>query len=266
MTTTYTITKGTHENSIEIYFDSKPALDVIDALKALKFRWNHKKACWYGFEAEHTVKDALLVHGIGENIDGEQVDGATVYTDGYMGGGAFYGSKSNKHLYGADLSKAIRDDIKAAGIKGVSVKCGKSTNTDKINISVTVTASDLVPLDEYIAAYEVRPAFNWLYLDNGESNRPEDMHIDSYFSATAEEQADIRRRAATYEHRRALTTEQDINHYHMDKYREYSPEFMSKLERIREIVLAYHWDESNRMVDYFSTNFYWSICTKPAKA
>lgn len=40
MKTNYTITAGTHPNSIEIYFDSKPALDVLDALKALKFRWN----------------------------------------------------------------------------------------------------------------------------------------------------------------------------------------------------------------------------------
>lgn len=266
MTTNYTITVGTHPNSIEIYFDSKPALDVLDALKALKFRWNHKKSCWYGFEKERTVVDTLIAHGMGKNIDGEEVEGATVYTDGYLGGGAVYGSKSCKPLYGADLSKAIRDDIKAAGIKGVSVKCGKSTHSDKINITVTVTASDLVPLDEYIAAYEVRPTFNWIYLDNGEGNSPEDMHIDNYFNASAEEQADIRRRAATYEHRRALTTEQNISHYHIDKYSEYSPEFLSKLERIREIVLAYHWDESNIMVDSFSTNFYWSICTKPAKA
>lgn len=266
MKTNYTITAGTHPNSIEVYFDSKPALDVIDALKALRFRWNHKKACWYGFENERTIVDTLIAHGMGENIDGEEVEGATVYTDGYLGGGAVYGSKSYRHLYGSDLSKAIREDIKSAGIKDVSVKCGKSTNTDKINITVTVTAADLVPLDEYIAAYEVRPTFNWIYLDNGEGNTPEDMHIDKYFDATAEEQAEIRRRAATYEHRRALTTEQNINHYHMDKYREYSPEFMSKLERIREIVTAYHWDESNSMVDYFSTNFYWNICTKPAKA
>lgn len=267
MTTNYTITAGTHTNSLEIYFEGKPAVKIRDALKALRYRWNPAKACWYGFASESATVEALQKFSEnGVSWDGEQIDGATVHTDGYLGGGAVYGSKSNRHLYGSDLSKAIREDIKTAGLKGVSVKCGKSTNTDKINITVTVTAADLVPLDEYIAAYEVRPTFNWIYLDNGEGNTPEDMHIDKYFDATAEEQAEIRRRAATYEHRRALTTEQNINHYHMDKYREYSPEFMSKLERIREIVTAYHWDESNSMVDYFSTNFYWNICTKPAKA
>ena len=51
--------------------------------------------CWYGYASESAIVAAIL-----ENAPEEQP--ATVCTDGYMGGGALYGSKSNKSLYGAD--------------------------------------------------------------------------------------------------------------------------------------------------------------------
>lgn len=94
-----------------------------------------------------------------ENAPEEQP--ATVCTDGYMGGGAVYGSKSRKALYGADLSAAIRADIKAAGIKGVTVKCKSYSGGQSITATIRTSPADYVNEADYIAAYRVRG--NWVY-------------------------------------------------------------------------------------------------------
>ena len=260
MTTNYTITAGTHPNSIEVYFDSKPALDVLDALKDLKFRWNHKKACWYGFENERTVVDTLIAHGMGENIDGEQVEGANVFADGYLGGGAVYGSKSNRHLYGAELSKAIRDDIKAAGIKGVSVKCKSYSGGQSIIATVTTTEADYIAYSEYLENYSISPAQCWIHL------RDDWVHVDKYFAMSGAEQEKIREEAADYEYELVTVHENQLNTYYLDHCTQFKPEALEKIKDIKRIIEAYRYDESNSMVDYFDTNFYYDIKTKPAKA
>ncbi len=259
MTTNYTITAGTHPNSIEVYFDSKPALDVINALKGLKFRWNHKKACWYGFENEHTVVDTLIAHGMGENIDGEEVEGATVYTDGYLGGGAVYGSKSNRHLYGAELSKAIRDDIKAAGIKGVSVRCKKFSGGQEIFATITLTPNQFTSLDSYIDSYEIPSNEYWITLTDGSS-----IHRDVYYAASSEQREEYRTSAARYTHNLYTCHEHAFYNRFPDRCAEYTPATLETLKKIDSIIAAYHYDESNGMVDYFNTNFYYTISTKPA--
>lgn len=91
----YTIMKNAEFGSLEVRFDEKPADTVRLALKRLKMRWHGVNKCWYGYASEAEIVSAIL-----ENAPEEQP--ATVVSDGYMGGGALYGSKSNKSLYGAD--------------------------------------------------------------------------------------------------------------------------------------------------------------------
>jgi len=150
----YTITKNAEFGSLEVRFDEKPADTVRLALKRLKMRWHGVNRCWYGYASESALVAAIL-----ENAPEEQP--ATVYTDGYMGGGAVYGSKSNKALYGADLSAAIRADIKAAGIKGVSVKCKSFPGGQSITATIRTSAADYADEADYIAAYLVREG--WVY-------------------------------------------------------------------------------------------------------
>lgn len=150
----YTITKNAEFGSLEVRFDEKPADTVRLALKRLKMRWHGVNKCWYGYASESALVAAIL-----ENAPEEQP--ATVYTDGYMGGGAVYGSKSNKALYGADLSAAIRADIKAAGIKGVTVKCKSYSGGQSITATIRTSPADYVDEADYIAAYRVRG--NWVY-------------------------------------------------------------------------------------------------------
>ena len=38
---------------------------------------------------------------------------------------------------------------------------------------------------------------------------------------------------------------------------------MEIIKKVNSIISAYRYDESNSMVDYFDTNFYYDIHTKP---
>ena len=260
MTTTYNITHNAKFDSYEVTFESKPSTAVLDALKALKMRWNPKKACWYGFAKEHEIINAILENGEGETITGEKTDGATVYTDGYLGGGAVYGSKSNLHLYGADLSKAIREDIKRAGIKGVTVRCKSYSGGQSIGVTVTLRPDEFVSLAEYVGKYEITPKNTWIYTGNGEP-----IFVDYYFGQlSAKEQQEIRVAAAEYAYERMTTRENRVNEFYIDEETHFTPETLAKIKKIRDIVCAYNYDESNSMVDYFHTNFYYDIYTKPA--
>ena len=255
--TNYTITHNEQYDSHEVTFDSKPAKSILDAMKALGMRWNHKKGCWYGFATERQLIDAIIDNGNGETVTGEETT-ATVYTDGYLGGGAVYGAKSNQHLYGADLSKAIREDLKKAGIKGVTVRCNSYSGGQTITATVAFQPEELANPAEYLSNYRIKASQYWLWTGS------ESIHVDKYFEATAEEQHAIRYMVAKAEYTKYATTEQDLNVYHLDKYSEFSPAFMAKLRAVQAIITAYRYDESNSMVDYFDTNFYYDIKTKPA--
>jgi hypothetical protein len=59
MSTTYTITKNAQFNSLEIAFEGKPAEEIREALKALRFRWHSVKKVWYGYTDEATARAAI---------------------------------------------------------------------------------------------------------------------------------------------------------------------------------------------------------------
>lgn len=251
---TYEVRNNPQFNSKEIYFDGKPSEDVRNALKALKFRWHSIKKCWYGFAQEHEIVNAIL----GTSTEEAPAD---VVTDGYLGGGAVYGSKSNLHLYGADLAKAIRADIKNAGIKGVTI----ASKHGNIQATITTGAADIVPEDEFIAAYRVAGSFGWVdYTDENGTNRT--VSVCDFYNLPDDLQERIRIDHARREYARDYTHQNSVNHYHIDKYTGFTAAGIAKIKNVLGIISAYRYDESNSMVDYFNTNFYIDIYTKPAKA
>ena len=135
----YEIRENSEYNSREVYFSGKPAAETREALKALKMRWNGKKCCWYGFATE----SAIIATIQGAELTANPETGAAVVTSGYMGGGAIYGAKSNRALYGKDLSAAIRADLKAAGVKGVTIACESYSGGQSIHATITIERSDL---------------------------------------------------------------------------------------------------------------------------
>lgn len=261
--TNYEIKYNDKYNSREVYFDGKPSRATLDALKALKMRWNHVKSCWYGYAQECDLINAIITNDRdGEDINGEKTDGATVYTDGYLGGGAVYGSKSDKHLYGAELSKAIREDIKAAGIKGASVRCKSYSGGQSITVTLLLPQSAFVPEADFVADYQIKCNQHWLYYYDSFGN-VQSIHIDKYFAADAVEQEKIRKAVAMYEYDIETRHEYAINQYHINSDKSITKETGELINKIKSIILAYRYDESNAMVDYFDTNFYYDIVTKP---
>lgn len=252
---TYHISENAEYGSREVYFSGKPATETREALKSLKMRWHGVKKCWYGYATEHEIIAAIQ----GAELTANPEQGATVTTDGYMGGGAVYGAKSGQYLYGADLAAAIRADLKAAGIKGVTIRCKTYSGGQSITATVTIERGDLVQgyriedqeLLHYLNSHGAFDGERWVYYSK-ELDNPETW-------------ADLAAKVSAYEINKYGKT-QSINHYHIENYHEIGAAFIAKLQRIRDIITAYRYDESNSMVDYFDTNFYYDIDTKPGKS
>lgn len=249
---TYTIEKNAQFGSLEVYFSDKPSQMIRDALKLLRFRWHSVKKCWYGFSEENTLRETLCTASADQND--------VVVTDGYMGAIATYGTKSNRRLYGADLSAAIRREFKSAGLKGVTVKCSTYSGGQHLYVTVKTTGADFVSREDYIRDYEPRPVCGWI--DLGPNDR---IHESVYYSAEGD-QENLRRAAAEHAYRLATSGAHSLNEHYLEHCTEFVPATLEKLQKINEIVSAYRYNDSNGMVDYFNTNFYYDISIKPAKA
>lgn len=246
----YRIEKNAQYNSNEIYFESKPAAEVLTALRGLKMRWNPKKGCWYGFAAQNDILAAIGEH--------DNEPGGTI-SEGYLGAIRWDGNKSGKHLYGAELSKAIRDDIRAAGIKGVTVSCKTYSGGQHITAKIKITEADMISRDQYIADYTISTSRAWIYDDKS----GECIHIDKYYKLDSAEKERIRQAAAEYDYKQAAHG-QDINRYSIDRETAYTADTLRKLHRVKAIIEAYRYDGTNSMVDYFDTNFYYDLQTVAA--
>lgn len=251
---TYEIRTNAQYNSREIYFDGKPSEAIRTALKSLKMRWNNVKKCWYGFASDWQISEA-----INNATPEEQQTETTVYTDGYLGGGAVYGGKSHLNLYGQDLKKAIAADIKKAGIKGVTL----AMRHGNVYATIRTTAEDVKTFEEFYKGYSINACGNWLYYFDGQGKTCE-IFKDKYFSFAPAEQEEIKHGAAKFEYYKEIESECNLNQYYLDRYHGFTDRGMNKIRAIQNIICAYRYDESNSMVDYFNTNFYYDLITKPA--
>ena len=177
---TYTISRNDAFNSVEVVFTGKPSEAVRSALKGLRFRWHGVRKLWYGYKPEDEVRAAI--ENAEQNAEPEApAKYELTETAAYMGGTGFVGSNAGKHLYGAELSQAIRDAIKADGIKGVSVSKESYSGGQSINIKVAITDADLLPVD---SADSYRTSY---------SHNISHYHIDSYECFTPEFKAKLHR-------------------------------------------------------------------------
>lgn len=251
----YEIRENREFASREVTFEGKPSAAVRTALKALKMRWHATKKCWYGYASEREIIAAIL----GASADEPAETAPTVSTDGYLGGGAVYGSKSGQHLYGAELSAAIRADIKRAGIKGVTVSCKTYTGGQALTVTIKATAALLRSRADYVAAYRIPAGMPWIDTGDGPA-----IHSGTYWDMPAADQERIRAAAAAYAYDCAMSRSYNtVNQYHLEMSADWlNADGLRLLRAVDNIIRAYHYDGSNSMVDYFDTNFYYDIHVK----
>lgn len=246
----YTITINEQYNSKEIYFDSKPGEAIREALKTLKFRWNRKKSCWYGFASESEIKEAIETDPVSE-LGG-------VASDGYMGAIRWDGNKSKKWLYGSELTAALRADAKRLGLKGVTFS--KETYSGGQSVTATIKASeaDFRPFEEVRMDY-LKEALkrDWLVMADGTTR-----HAHSFESYNCDEYLEAQERTAREIYEDDCSNGLNINHYYLERYHAFSEAFMAKVSLLLDLLRTYHSDDSNAMVDYFCTNFYYTIKMK----
>lgn len=51
-------------NGVELYFEGKPMVEILNNLKDNKFRWNRTKKCWYAKQNENSIKVAEMYGNI----------------------------------------------------------------------------------------------------------------------------------------------------------------------------------------------------------
>ena len=256
-----TFTLNQEHNGIEIIFDDKPNFETRAALKENGFRWHRKKALWY---AKQTPERIELAQSI---VKGEEVKPSELITggeisEGYMGAYRWDGYKSNKHLYGSDLSKAIRQDIKAHGIKGATVRVHSYSMGQSITVTIKATEEDFIPFDEWKKDKHIWDfaQFGHIILEDVTYKR---IDFDEYNALDEEEKERIFELNARLDYDR----EKEAQHIeYTDRYTTFKDAFRAKVEKIDEIIKTFRYDDSNGMVDYFNTNFYYGIEIKMMEA
>jgi hypothetical protein len=178
------------------------------------------------------------------------------FSEGYMGGGAWHGENSHKRFFGADLSKVIREELKANGIKGVSVSC---KHLDHLYLKFKASDADFKPFDEYLADFGWNDLGSWCRF-NGE-NKPRDIYWSLDEADRKKLLEENARQRYDYVKEWAEKFDYDVNG-DFDGYKMFRAEFIEKMKKARMIVNSYNFDESNGMVDYFHRGFYDSYCVK----
>ena len=158
---TYTITTNPAFNSLEIAFDGKPAEEIREALKSLRFRWHNLKKVWYGYADEATVRAA---------IDGgetwKDLGGATTAPSGYkwQSNGKSRFSGEYKHRLVKEGSqeqaepKAKAEAVNKYGVKVGDIFCAtwgyEQTNNDFFQVIGLVGESSVRVREVYLPLIE----------------------------------------------------------------------------------------------------------------
>lgn len=260
----YEIKQGTKENAIEIYFTGKPEQETRDILKSYKFRWNGKKSCWYGFATAETITEAIASGTPKANKKIEEVykvdnkEFNTTVSDGYMGAYETTGSKytAKGWLFGAELSKAIREDLKRCGFKGVSVSCKTFSGGQEIRLKVKANPEDIAKETDYIKDFNINNLRYWI-----KDTKGNEMHINDLWGLPSEQITAIKDYNAKLQYDYAVKS---LDSYGIDmyNYREdpiFTRAFNDKIKALQKVLDAYNHDDSNSMVDYFDRHFYETI-------
>lgn len=252
----YTIKHNEQFNSNEVYFSDKPSEAIRESLKALKMRWHKLKKCWYGFADDEQIKNALN----GETV--EEFKTGVIVSDGYMGANEYTGVNKYKFDYSSECFKKA---FKACGISGVTIKKHKYSGGMSFTFTVKLNSDDFISLQEFINNFNVwdyncygRVYYYTTDINNYGERVIDEISLDELTNNTDETiKKEILRGAAEYQYKQYL---KGYSIYRQDDNKKVlTDKGFSRLSRIHSIILSFHHDDSNGMVDYFDTNFYYDI-------
>lgn len=188
----------------------------------------------------------------------------TVASDGYLGAIKTTGSKSAVYLRDAVLSKEIRkalQEVLAPELSKSDVKVRKESYSmgRTIHITLRLDKGKYAPTrDEYkqIVINNVkRGRYTWIKTEDGK-----DIFHEAYRSMTDDDKRKTEQATAeqyaVWNYDRDTT---DINQYHIDSEEMLTDDGKEIVRVANQVIKAYNYDDSNAQVDYFDTNFYYSL-------
>ena len=188
----------------------------------------------------------------------------TVASDGYCGAIKTTGSKSQVRLGDAELSKQIRQALQqvlAPELSKSDVRVRKESYSmgRSIHITLRLDKNKYAPTrDEYkqaIVDNVKRRKYTWIRTADGK-----DIFHEAYDKMTEDEKRKVEQATAeqyaVWNYDRDTT---DINHYHIDKEEMLTEDGKEIVRVANRVIRAFNYDDSNAMVDYFDTNFYYNL-------
>lgn len=248
-------------NGIELLFDEKPSADTIAEIKTNGFRWSPKNKLWY---AKNTADRLAFAQSLG-NVDAsaraarsssrvESVNLDNLVNDDYL----------TAHLHGADLAKAIREDLKRRGVKGVTVRAGKATYTTTIRVTVKATSTDFCSVEEAKERFNLSAFACGVDSPSGMYNGERWLYINDFEQMSEEEKNENHEKYIRY----WISKESDVNFKYSWATRErfwyFTTPFFNKLQAVWAIANQWNYDKSDSMTDYFDVGYYLDIDIKRA--
>jgi len=256
---TYEIKPNEQFKSLEIYFTEKPEAETRDALKALRFRWNPKKSCWYGFADLATLSETL------ENVTGKKPEeNALLIPDAETvdDGDPLYSGWQGGNYTNWNTTKELKDQLKAAfkkcGLK-VTIREDGGTYTTSLYFTWTISRSkDIVPFDDFCKKYgndnaKMFPLSHMTY--KNDDGKYESIFIDKYYKLAGEkpEEAEkIKQGHLVYEYENQIKSGAGYR----TPLEVLTEEAEKKRQLLKTIVSSFNRDCSNSMIDYFDRSFY----------
>lgn len=184
--------------------------------------------------------------------------------DGYLGAIKTTGSKSQVYLGDAELSKQIRQalqNVLAPELSKSDVRVRKESYSmgRTIHITLRLDKSKYAPTrDEYkqsVVDNVKRRKYTWIRTADGK-----DIFHEAYDKMTEDEKRKVEQATAeqyaVWNYDRDTT---DINHYHIDTEDMLTDDGKEIVRVANRVIRAFNYDDSNAMVDYFDTNFYYNL-------
>ena len=240
-------------NGIEITFESKPDAVTLEALKTAGYRWHRIKKVWY---AKQTTERLALAQSLTDGQPAPAPKAAKVEQINLEN----LGNNRPASLYGAELAKAIRDDLKRRGVSGLTVRSRRVTHDTGITVTVKATEADFVSIEEMKSRRPYseieRRAFT-----HGAFCGDRWIYSAEWDKMTAEE-----RERAYDGHIRYYAPRVEVNEHHLEgcrnDYSNITTAFYNKLVAIYKIANQWNWDRSDSMTDYFDIGYFLDIEVK----